>query len=138
MNALPDSNSPVLLGLPSTAETLRLRAIGERTLGTLAALQEVAADVGSTSSDQVDVRSQSHLTMLKENIDRYFQLLPTLDGVLPVDELRGSDSRASPMDRCLVREVVKGRSVLEMVRSDLLFVRCGVEFDVVSLSVILR
>eukprot|EP01035_Chromulina_nebulosa_P017680 gene17680-23270_t len=117
MKDLPDTNLPTLVGLPTTAET-QLRIIsGQRVLSKLTVLQGL-------DEETVDISSSSNLTIvsnvLKDNINKWQYSLPTTKtlNVLTYD-LSSLDNLSTAFERCLYREIVKGKSILALILNEL-------------------
>lgn len=82
-----------------------------------------SAGSGVTTVGAIDVRSHAMMHSMAESVTRWLQSLPTVESLPAVDPLRASDSASSPLDRCLVREVSKGRDAIVLVTQDLTLVR---------------
>ena len=122
MNALPDSNSPSWLGLPPTAENQLQSQMGQRVLSGVAVLQGGLDEVEYSSSViSGDIRSQ--LKSISDAATIWLSSLPLVSVLPSVDVSKTSDVRSSPLERCLAREVLKGISVLSLVRDDLQLVK---------------
>ena len=118
---MPNKNSPTLLGLPATAENQLQSVLGNTCIAHLSAVQatfdaEVAIDSAQEGGQS---KTASTLKTILDTATAWLLALPT-DAALPVvASERASDIAASPMERCLAREIVKGRTVLARVREDL-------------------
>ena len=54
----------------------------------------------------------------------WLKQLPDCSSIAHVDASKSSDVNSSPLERCIVREVVTAISVLRTVRDDIDLVRC--------------
>jgi len=120
MKALPDSNSPAWMGLPDTAEGQLRLALAQNTLKNLTLLQ---GTVDTSSGGSGDSASSNPLLQLQNTVDRWVSSLPELSSMPMVDIEKTSDASSLPLDRCLAREVIKGRTVIQLVYNDLTLLR---------------
>lgn len=117
---MPDKNSPSWLGLPATAENQLQELMGRRVLSRFPIVQGTMEEVELSSSDGADANF-----MLKSILDNatnwLVTTLPKGFDMMQVgsDSDRSSDVTATPLQRCLAREVCKGQSALARVREDL-------------------
>eukprot|EP01041_Mallomonas_annulata_P000303 gene303-544_t len=118
--ALPNSNSPLLLGLPASAENQLQNLMGQRLLSRLAVVQGVF-DADESTSLQGD-STKSRLKGVLDTVGRWLAVLPLQDTLPLVDSTRASDASSSSIQRSLAREVARGAAVLKRVRTDLLSV----------------
>ena len=121
IRALPDAHSPAWLGLPVQAASQLKSMIGQKALSKLAQLQgvESANEVSSADTNTHQIRLRSAL----EGANRWIKTLPSegdMASLVASSQLE-SDSQASlsSLQRCLMREVIRGRSALALVRKDL-------------------
>jgi hypothetical protein len=119
VNALPDKNSPTWLGLPSSAEDQLQSLMGQRILYGLTSLMGV---------EEIDLNLSTENTgQLKSGLDTVStwitQLSEAMTQVPKIDLSFSSDVGCSPLQRCLAREIVKGKQILACVLDDLSFVR---------------
>jgi hypothetical protein len=104
-----------------TAESQLRSTKGLRTLSKLSVLLGAMEDVVQSSGAVGDASSQLKSTL--ESVERWLAILPTDDAILTVDTDRSSDVLASPLERCLAREVSKGKAAVALVRGDLQLIR---------------
>lgn len=121
MKSLPDTNSPTWLGLPTTAET-QLRIIsGQKTLSKLMILQGLSDDITEQSNTLSGVNSLLHLD---ESIQRWLTVINEAFNTLVMSfDLSSLDSNTKAFDRCLHREISKGKFIKELVSQDLTTLR---------------
>jgi hypothetical protein len=112
VQSLPDEHSPAWLGLPVTAESQLKSAIGNRTLTKLAVLQGVE-DIDDKSGAGRDLRAHQ-LKMASDMVQRWLAILPTIDVTSSIVE-----ATATSLQRCLSREVARGKAAISLVRRDL-------------------
>lgn len=120
IRALPDAHSPAWLGLPVHAESLLKSMIGQKALSKLAQLQgvESANEVTSNDNNTQQIRNKSAL----EGADRWLASLPSEEYMASLASSASLDedqTSLSSLQRCLAREVSRGRSALSLVRKDL-------------------
>eukprot|EP01038_Epipyxis_sp_PR26KG_P004455 gene4455-6300_t len=114
---LPDTNSPGWIGLPVTAESQLRLALSQRILANLNQLQGSNDD--STGSSGSSGKSNDPMQVLQDSVNQWLSVVPSLDSLPMVDAASTSDASSLPLDRCLAREVIKGRSVISLVVGDL-------------------
>lgn len=125
IQALPDAHSPAWLGLPVEAESQLKSLIGQKALSKLAQLQgvESANVVSSTDKNTQQIRNKSAL----EGAQRWLASLPSDSDMASLAALSLVDVNSltplTSLQRCLAREVCRGRSALSLVRKDLEFVK---------------
>lgn len=96
--------------------------MGQRVLSGVAVLQGGLDEVEYSSSViSGDIRSQ--LKSISDAATIWLSSLPLVSVLPSVDVSKTSDVRSSPLERCLAREVLKGISVLSLVRDDLQLVK---------------
>ena len=123
VKALPDSNSPSWIGLPVTAESQLMSQTARRILSSLALLQ------GSQETDYAGVlegqgqAQQAELKHMAGLVDAWAVALPTLDQLPEIATDRLSNATSLPAERWLAREIMRGTSVLKIVREDLALIR---------------
>jgi dynein heavy chain 1 len=123
VKALPDSNSPSWIGLPLTAESQLKSLMAERILSALALLQ------GSQETDYagaLDGQAQAQLAELNSTaalVGAWTAALPTLEQLPEVAPESLSSASSLPTERWLARELMRGTTVLQTVRKDLLSIR---------------
>jgi dynein heavy chain 1 len=121
ISSLPNKNSPTLLGLPATAENQLQSVLGNKCISHLSAVQatfdaEVAIDSAQEGGQS---KTASTLKAILDTVTAWLAALPTEAALPIVASERASDVSASPMERCLAREILKGKAVLTRVRGDL-------------------
>ena len=113
MHALPDSNPPTWLGLPASAETERMKILGQRTIQSLSVLLFSDSDAstvdehglggGATGgSSGASVGGKAGLAQVLILANQFLTALPTAASVSSVDEKYASDSSLSPIQRYLL------------------------------------
>lgn len=122
---LPNKSSPLLLGLPATAEQKVQSDLGNRCLSHLSTVQTAfdTETVISGSSDNSHSNGVSKLKGVQDTVELWLKGLPTLNSLPNIPSDKSSDVTASSMIRCLAREIVKAINVLSIVRMDLELVR---------------
>jgi dynein heavy chain 1 len=119
VEALPEHQSPVVLGLPGNAERLLLQQQGRGMVSKLLKMQSVEEDtvVGSEEGapgTQGDTRP-AWIRGLERAVQEYSALLPTqLAGVV-----RTADKVRDPLFRCFERECRLGAELLARVQRDI-------------------
>lgn len=87
-------------------------------------LQDEPAHVASESkAGSAASKDKQRLQAMQSTVEGWLKALPALDAMARVDAGLTSDASASPLSRCLAREVVKGRDTVAVVRNDLDLVR---------------
>lgn len=127
VRALPDSNSPTWIGLPATAEGQLMRAAGQRVLNTLAVVQDASTAGGRGEVTEVSGKGEGksrsqELESVGKSVDTWLQSLDSCPATIPLDAKRLIEA-ASPIERCLAREVEKGVKIVQTVRKDLMQIR---------------
>ena len=117
MNSLPDSNSPVWLGLPATAENQLQSMTGLRLLSRLSVVQGVFEEDVTQAKGEGSVAAK--LASVLATVERWLSLLPTEESVPVIAADRASDASSSSLQRCLAREIALGAAILHRVRQDL-------------------
>jgi dynein heavy chain 1, cytosolic len=118
VNDLPDKNSPTWLGLPASAEDQLQSLMGQRILSGLTSLMGVEDADMSISADSKGQKSGL------ETISAWIlQLTEALNQIPSIDLSFSSDVSCSPLQRCLAREIFKGKLILSSVLDDISFVR---------------
>ena len=122
MNSLPYTNSTAWIGLPVTAESQLRSVMALRVLSHVSILQQGLLDDTSDeskSSGEGTAKDQKRLAALSETVSGWLHALPTVDSMPNVEAQLASDAAASPLDRCMAREIIKGRATVALVRKDL-------------------
>jgi Dynein heavy chain C-terminal domain len=117
MRALPDAHSPAWLGLPVQAESQLKSFIGQRALSTLAQLQGVESANTASASDKNALQTRNKGAL--EAAARWLAALPSSANMASLAPEGSDPASLSSLQRCLLREVAKGRGALSLVRSDL-------------------
>lgn len=117
MRALPDAHSPAWLGLPVQAESQLKSFIGQRALSTLAQLQGVESANTASASDKNALQTRNRAAL--EAAGRWLAALPTPANMASLAPEGSDPASLSSLQRCLLREVCRGRSALCLVRKDL-------------------
>ena len=124
---MPNKSSPLLLGLPATAEQKVQSDLGKKCLSHLSSVQTVfdteAVISSGSEEDSSGVGGVSRLKGVQDTVEMWLKLLPVQTGLPIIPAEKSSDVTASSMVRCLAREVVKAIQVLTQVRKDLELVR---------------
>ena len=124
---LPNKSSPLLLGLPATAEQKVQSDLGRKCLSHLSSVQTVFDTENVIASGSEDssttVAGASRLKGVQDTVEIWLKLLPAQGSLPNIPIEKSSDVTASSMVRCLAREVVKATQVLTKVRKDLELVR---------------
>lgn len=124
---MPNKSSPLLLGLPATAEQKVQSDLGHRCLSHLSSVQTVFDTDTILSAGSNDSASSgggaSRLKGILDTVELWLNTLPQQSSLPAVSAEKSSDVTASSMVRCLAREVVKAIHVLSIVRKDLELVK---------------
>ncbi len=83
----------------------------------------VASESKSGAGSTTASKDKQRLLAMQNTVDGWLKALPTVDAMANVDAGLTSDATASPLNRCVAREVVKGRDTVAVVRTDLDLVR---------------
>jgi hypothetical protein len=121
IQSLPEKNSPSLLGLPATAENQLQSTLGLKCLHHLSYLQkDFDVDV-IESEDGADSgkHASSRLKTMLDTAQLWMSSLPANASLLPGATEKASEAAATPMERCLAREIIKAAQVTALVRKDL-------------------
>ena len=124
---LPNKSSPLLLGLPATAEQKVQSDLGNKCLAHLSSVQtafdtETVISAGSDHGGK-DGTGTSRLSGVQGTVELWLKTLPEVSSLPSISSDKSSDVTASSMDRCLAREIVKASQVLSRVRKDLELVK---------------
>lgn len=121
IESLPDKNSPSLLGLPATAENQLQSTLGTKCLHHLSYLQkDFDADViESEEGPDAGKHASSRLKTMLDTAQLWFSSIPFNEALLPGATEKASEASATPMERCLAREIIKASQVTAVVRKDL-------------------
>lgn len=115
---MPDKNSPTWLGLPATAENQLQSLMGQRIIYGLTSLMGV---------EDVDILTNANKSQAKSTLDTvttWIAQLKEAHNLVPIiDPSFSSDVSCSPLQRCLAREIFKGKNILGYVLHDLSLVR---------------
>jgi len=130
MNDLPDTNSPSWIGLPTTAETQLQIIAGQKTLSKLTVLQGLADDIKEDDSDLMSndngaANGQGKLkAVLFDKLTRWLAMLSqSISQPLFGMDVSSLDANAKAIERCILREVLKGKHVVALVSDDLAHLR---------------
>lgn len=128
MNALPYTNSTAWIGLPVTAESQLRSVMALRVLSNVSILQQGLLDDASEESKSsgdsgATTKDKKRLLALSETVTSWLAALPTVEAMPNVEAHLASDAAASPLDRCMAREIIKGRATVALVRKDLQLVQ---------------
>lgn len=74
---------------------------------------------GDTGEDSAKDSGGSRLRQAEDLAQKWQQALPASNMLPAMDAEKTSDASLLPLDRCLAREVMKGRVVIDIVMSDL-------------------
>ena len=119
MKALPDTNPPIWLGLPVTAETQLKVVMGQKTLSRLNILQGSAEDVDADPGDAKQASAITRNSAILETMKHWLGALPVESALPEVTSDLTCNAAASALDRCILREIAQGKQTLLMVREGL-------------------
>ncbi len=120
LKALPDTNPTSWIGLPVTAESQLRSVMAQRVLANVSILQQgLQEEEGGHDED----KGKDKQKRLLATVDTWLAALPTLQSMPAISAQLASDATASPLSRCLAREVIKGRCAVETVRNHLNLIR---------------
>eukprot|EP01118_Nematostelium_gracile_P001172 TRINITY_DN1120_c0_g1_i1.p1 TRINITY_DN1120_c0_g1~~TRINITY_DN1120_c0_g1_i1.p1 ORF type:complete len:604 (+),score=181.76 TRINITY_DN1120_c0_g1_i1:243-1814(+) len=114
---LPNTESPLWLGLPENAEVLLLTKKGQSVLRKLLKLQTIEEDTGDSNDSQTQSgdRRPAWMVILRASIDVWLKGLPERCELFE----RTSESIKNPLFRFFEREAEIGSRLLKKVRADL-------------------
>lgn len=125
---LPESNSPSWIGLPVSADNQLQVITGQSILLKLSALKScMDDDIATDASMQVNAStavSINEIEKIQQLVTKWFTALPDTGaasdtGGFTVAITSAHDINSSPLQRCLARELIKGRSTIASIRTDL-------------------
>lgn len=123
VKTLPDSNSPSWIGLPVTAESQLKSHTARRVLANLALLQGGQDTDYAGALEQQSQQQQVELNNTAKLVNPWIAALPTPEQLPAVDADSLSSAASLPAERWLAREIIRGSSVVQLVRDDLLSIR---------------
>ena len=132
---LPDAHSPAWLGLPVQAESLLKSTIGQKTLTNLAQLQGVERVNVVAVGDKIT--QQSRGKGILENADKWLVSLPLISHISSLAVEESDPAMLTSLQRCLLREVVRGKNILMLVKKDLELVKYAIRTLIILLYSVL-